>query len=245
MQNEKKFFWLKLKNNFFDREEIKLIEATQNGKDYIIFYMKLLLKSIENEGKLYFRNTIPYSPEMLATITNTNIDTVKVAVEMFLRLGLMEKWDDGTFFMIETQNMIGTETKWAQYKRESKKAKVSIGNFPILSNEIPIEINQDLEQNINYSLFLSQNNKPKSNDCKRFKQKLINLNPNFYFSLSGKLGYSNDHMGFCLKNGYLYSLHTHKLLESKESLEIWQYLCSVGDIALQAAKKQLNETQGE
>ncbi len=52
-------------------------------------------------------------------------------------------------------------------------------------------------------------------------------------------------MGFCLKNGYLYSLHTRKLLESKESLEIWQYLCSVGDIALQAAKKQLNETQGE
>ena len=80
----KKYFWLKLKNDFFDREEIKLIEAMPNGKDYIIFYMKLLLKSIENNGKLFFRNTIPYSAEMLANVTNTNIDTVKVSVDIFL-----------------------------------------------------------------------------------------------------------------------------------------------------------------
>ena len=48
MSVTKKYFWLKLKNNFFDREEIKLIEAMINGKDYIIFYMKMILKSIEN-----------------------------------------------------------------------------------------------------------------------------------------------------------------------------------------------------
>lgn len=144
MKNDnKKYFWLKLKNDFFDREEIKLIEAMANGKDYIIFYMKLLLKSIENDGKLYFRNTIPYSPEMLASVTSTNIDTVKVAVDLFLKLGMMEKWDDGTLFMIETQNMIGSESKWAQYKRVQRNQKKEIGHCPKVSKKIPIDIEKE------------------------------------------------------------------------------------------------------
>jgi len=145
MKNDsKKYFWLKLKNDFFDREEIKLIEAMPNGKDYIIFYMKLLLKSIEKDGKLYFRNTIPYSPEMLASVTSTNIDTVKVAVDLFLKLEMMEKWSDGTLFMIETQNMIGSESKWAQYKRVQRQVqKKEIGHCPKVSKKIPIDIEKE------------------------------------------------------------------------------------------------------
>ncbi|QKF82412.1 phage replisome organizer N-terminal domain-containing protein [Halarcobacter ebronensis] len=149
MSNNKKFFWLKLKNDFFDREEIKIIENQQNGKDYIIFYMKLLLKSVESEGQLFFRNTIPYSPDMLATITNTSIDTVKVAVSLFIELQLMERWDDGTLFMIETQNMVGSESKWAQYKRnERKENKNKIGHCPTSVQKSPIEIEQELKEEI-------------------------------------------------------------------------------------------------
>lgn len=147
MKNDnKKYYWLKLKNDFFNREEIKLIESMQNGKEYIIFYLKLLLKSIEDNGKLYFRNTIPYSPEMLASITSTSIDTVKVAVDLFLNLGMMEKWDDGTFFMIETQNMIGSESKWAEYKR-NQRAKKEIGLCPKMSKKIPIDIEKERDIN--------------------------------------------------------------------------------------------------
>lgn len=137
----KKYYWLKLKNDFFNREEIIIVEAMQNGKEYIIFYLKLLLKSIESDGKLLFRNALPYSVEMLATITKTNIDTVKIAVEIFLNLGMMEKWDDGTIFMSETQNMVGCETKWAGYKRVSRK---KIGQSPNKSNNRPIEIERDI-----------------------------------------------------------------------------------------------------
>ncbi len=120
-RNSKRYYWLKLNENFFEREEVKVIESMKNGKDYIIFYMKLLLKSIGTEGKLKFRDVIPYTPEMLSSITNTDIDTVKVAIDMFVDLGLMEIWDDGTLFMSETQNMIGSETGWAKKKRRQKK----------------------------------------------------------------------------------------------------------------------------
>ncbi len=151
MARQKKLFWLKLKDDFYDREEIKIIEDMDNGTDYINFYLKLLLKSVKTEGRLYFRDTIPYSPKMLASITGTNIDTVKVGVDLFLGLGLMEKWDDGTLFMVETQNMIGSETSWAKYKREQRekekkeKENLEIGQCQKLSKKSPIDTNTEKE----------------------------------------------------------------------------------------------------
>lgn len=141
--DSKRYFWLKLNENFFEREEIKIIEDMKNGKDYIIFYMKLLLKSVAMEGKLIFRDIIPYTPEMLASITNTDVDTVRVATDLFLNLGLMEKWDDGTLFMSETQNMIGSETGWAKKKRLQRQNKDNVLECP---TEIDIEL--DIEKEI-------------------------------------------------------------------------------------------------
>ena len=120
MSSNKRYYWLKLNENFFDREEIKVIENMPNGKDYIIFYMKLLLKSIKSEGRLLFRDVIPYTPDMLSAITGTDIDTVKVSIDLFAKLGLMEIWDDGTLFMAETQNMIGSETDSARRMRRMR-----------------------------------------------------------------------------------------------------------------------------
>lgn len=119
----KKYYWLKLKDDFFERDEIKIIESQKNGKDYINFYLKLLLKSVKSSGELRFRDSIPYNLEMLATITNCNIDTVQVAIKMFVELGLMEKWDNGTLFMLETQNMIGSETQAAERMRRMRDKK--------------------------------------------------------------------------------------------------------------------------
>lgn len=119
----KRYYWLKLNENFFEREEIKIIEDMPNGKDYIIFYLKLLLKAIKTEGQLIFREVIPYTPNMLASITGTDIDTVRVATELFLKLGLMEKWDDGTLFMVEVQNMVGSETASARRVRKYREKK--------------------------------------------------------------------------------------------------------------------------
>lgn len=119
----KKYYWLKLAVDFFEREEVKLIENMKNGKEYIIFYMKLLLKSVNSEGKLLFKDVIPYTDDMLATVTGTDIDVVRSAVNLFLKLDLMQKLDDGALFMLETQKMIGHETEWARKKREYREKK--------------------------------------------------------------------------------------------------------------------------
>lgn len=118
-QQTKRYYWLKLQDNFFEREEIKIIEAMPNGKDYILFYLKIMLRSINDNGRLIFKRTIPYSNEMLSTITGTNIDVVRVAIDTFIGLGLMDKLDDGALFISEVNKMLGSETEYAQKKRES------------------------------------------------------------------------------------------------------------------------------
>ncbi len=105
--DNKKFYWLKLHKDFFKRHDIRIIEQSPNGKDYILFYLKLLCESTSHQGELRFSDTIPYSEHMLATITNTNIDVVKSAIKLFTDLDMLEIMNDSTIYMTETQKMLG------------------------------------------------------------------------------------------------------------------------------------------
>ena len=68
-EKDKKYYWLKLKRDFFKRHDIQIIEDMPNGKDYILFYVKLLCESVDHDGRLRFNEEIPYNEEMLATIS--------------------------------------------------------------------------------------------------------------------------------------------------------------------------------
>ena len=125
---EKRYYWLKLHKDFFKRHEIRIIEDMPNGKDYILFYLKLLVESVTHEGNLRFSDSIPYNEQMLATITNTNIDVVKAAMEIFIQLQMIEVLDDQTVFMTEVANMIGSETDAAERMRKSRQKKALCNN---------------------------------------------------------------------------------------------------------------------
>lgn len=108
MSDGKRYYWLKLKRDFFKRHDIRIIESMPNGKDYLLFYLKLLCESVDHDGNLRFSEQIPYNEEMLATITSTNIDIVRSAIKIFTQLEMMEIMDDGTYFMSEVNRMIGS-----------------------------------------------------------------------------------------------------------------------------------------
>lgn len=121
MAENKKYYWLKLKRDFFKRHDVRIIEEMPNGKDYVLFYLKLLLESIDHEGELRFSETIPYNEQMLAVITNTNIEIVKEAMKIFTDLKMVEVYDDKTIYMNEVQKLIGSETAAAERKRKSRQ----------------------------------------------------------------------------------------------------------------------------
>ena len=139
--DKKRYYWLKLDKDFFKSHEIKIVESMPNGKDYILFYLKLLCESTSHEGTLRFSETIPYNDDMLATITSTNIDIVKSAIKLFTNLNMMEIWDDGTLYFNQMSKMIGSETGSAIRKREYRKEN-QIGT---IQGQCPLEIDIEIE----------------------------------------------------------------------------------------------------
>lgn len=118
--SNKRFYWLKLPEDFFNRNDIKVIESQKNGPAYLIFYLKLLTQSIEFNGDLRFNEAIPFNEDMLSTITGTDIDIVRTAMKLFENLGLIEIYDDKTIYMTETPKMLGSETASTRRSRKSR-----------------------------------------------------------------------------------------------------------------------------
>lgn len=146
MAEGKKYYWLKLKRDFFKRHDIRIIEEMPNGKDYVLFYLKLLLESIDHEGSLRFSDTIPYNEQMLSVITNTNVDIVRSAMKLFIELQLIEIFDDKTIFMGEVEKMIGGESESAERVRrlrQRNKALLCNGDVQKSNIEKEIEIKKD------------------------------------------------------------------------------------------------------
>lgn len=126
-KQEKKKYWLKLDKDFLKSSQMRVLKNMPNGKDYIIFYLSLMLESIETVGHLRFTSLVPYNDEMLSAITDTNIDLVRSAVRLFCELGLMQIFDDGTIFMPDVPKMTGKECESAErvrnYREKLKKQK--------------------------------------------------------------------------------------------------------------------------
>ena len=138
MEKDKKYHWLRLKNDFFKRHDIKIIEAQPNGEKYVLFYLKMLVESLSHNGELRFNEKIPYDNKMLAIVTNTDPDVVKSAMDILINLELIKVSDNKTIFMAEVNNMIGSETYWAEKKRDKRnKQALELDNVQQESNECP------------------------------------------------------------------------------------------------------------
>lgn len=124
--DSQRFYWLKLKEDFFDDEAIEWLEEQENGSMYALFYLKLCLKALKNDGML-IRHVgtmlIPYDAAKLAEITRTNKDTVIVALELMKKIGLVEIRDDGAIYMAKLGEMVGSETKAAARMRKMREER--------------------------------------------------------------------------------------------------------------------------
>ena len=151
MAENRKFYWLKLNKDFFKRHDIRIIEEMENGKDYILFYLKLLLESVNHEGNLRFSETIPYNEKMLSVITNTNIDIVRSAMKVLIELKMIEILDDSTIYMSEVLKITGSETAAAERKRKSRQNQKLLGmcdNVTKCHTEIEIEKELEIDKEI-------------------------------------------------------------------------------------------------
>lgn len=155
MSADRPYYYIRLKEGFFDSSELQVLESMKDGYLYSNILLKLYLKSLKNEGKLILGDAIPYNPEMIAAITRHQIGTVERALAIFKELGLIEILTDGTIYMLNIQEMIGKSSTEADRKRayrraiESNKKKLSKTPSGQMSDkrlgEIELEIEKELE----------------------------------------------------------------------------------------------------
>lgn len=123
----KNYYYLKLKEDWFDSDELKILESRENGYLYSNILLKMYLKALKNNGKLTFNEYIPYDIKMLSTITGHNVDIVEKAIKIFNAMHLIEILDNGVIYMLDMQKMIGSISsegiRKAEYRERIKKEK--------------------------------------------------------------------------------------------------------------------------
>ncbi len=169
MSKTKKYYWLKLREDFFDDPQDETIQyITEQNPLYTIFYLKLCLKALRTDGKMlrYIGSKcLPYDVDSLAKLTNMDKDTVRCALALFKEIGLIRFLDSGELFLTQIDEMVGSETEEAIKKRKLRsKSALEIpdkgtmsgqcrDNVPEMSplcpqnvhTEIEIEIEKEIE----------------------------------------------------------------------------------------------------
>lgn len=142
MSDNKRYYYLKVKETFFDGEEMKILESQQNGVIYQNLYLKMCLLSVKSGGALLFKDAIPYDVNMLSSVLRVNIDTVKTGIEIFSQLGLIEIIDDKTIYMTDIQSLIGQSSSEGERKKlyRSKIKRIKKINSGRMSGQLSEDV---------------------------------------------------------------------------------------------------------
>ena len=163
-EKDKIFYWIKLKKEFLDGETVDFLMSQKNGANYIVLYQMLIMKTLNTSGKLcneIGEVIIPFNAEKIQRDCKWfDIDTVRVAMELYAKLGLIFKNENNIFQITNFEEIVGSETYWAKKKREKRLEKDSVGQIPtnvqnpLISNIYNIKDNiSDIDNNINNSIY--------------------------------------------------------------------------------------------
>lgn len=155
MADNKKYYYLKLKDNFFDSDEMIVLESMPDGYIYSNILLKLYLRSLKTDGRLMFNERIPFNSTMLSQVTRHSVGNVEKAIRVFSDLGVIEVMDNGAIYMTDIQNFIGKSSTEAdrirKYRAKIDKEKSGVQMLQQMNDkstpelEIEIELEKDIE----------------------------------------------------------------------------------------------------
>lgn len=164
--NKSKFFWIKLTDKFLSSDTVDFLMSQKGGANYVVLYQMLCLKTVNNDGILGRKLgeiIVEYDAEKICRDCKYfSIDTVRVALELYKKLGLVYQYEDGLLRITNFENLIGSKSVSAEKKqiqRDAKKAleiaekteggqKVDICP-PDIEIDIDIEIDKETDKDIN------------------------------------------------------------------------------------------------
>jgi phage replisome organizer N-terminal domain protein len=166
MSEPKRYFWLKLHKDFFQRKEIKRLRKIAGGDTYTIIYLKMLLRSIMSDGKLYFDGLEDDFASELALDLDEKEENVQITIQYLLKSGLLEMCSDEEYYLPDTKDSTGCETAAASRMRRcrAKKEQLERNNVTRMLQSGYGEIEKELEKEL-------EKEKELDNKCASTKQK--------------------------------------------------------------------------
>ena len=120
MSENRKYYYMKLKENFFTDAKMVILESMQDGLLYSNLLLKMYLMSLKYNGILMLNDHLPHTPQTIATFTRHQIGTVERAINVFLEFGFVEILTDGSYYMADIQLLIGQSSTEGERKRKER-----------------------------------------------------------------------------------------------------------------------------
>lgn len=151
------FYWIKLKTDFFRREEIDFLLSQKNGAEYVVLYQMICLNTANSDGKLETKigeMIVPYNAEKIARDCKYfDVDTVNIAMNLYKKLGLIYEEQEGGLKIAAFDEMVGRESKWAEKKRIYRKNQSHL----LLKEDNREDTKEDIVQNTSENIVLDTN----------------------------------------------------------------------------------------
>ncbi len=148
-----RFYWIKLRTNFFSREDIDFLLSQKNGAEYVVLYQMLCLNTANNQGRLETKMgeiIIPYNAEKIVRDCKYfDIDTVNVAMSLYKKLGIIYEEEDRVLKISNYDEMVGSEAgnsnaqRQKRFRERQKQLKLNVTNSNDVNNESNITINNE------------------------------------------------------------------------------------------------------
>lgn len=235
MSDNKRFYWLKLKEDFFDDETIRYIEEQENGIKYSNFYLKLCLKSLRTDGKLIRlvgEILIPYDVKSLSSLTGVDVDTVRCAMALFEKIGCVKMLDSGELYISQLSEMVGSETDKARAMRVIR-ARETYGNdvTRMLPECYP---EKDIEKELDTEL-----EKEKESKRKRFTPPSVDEVREYCNEINATIS-PDAFVDYYAAQGWIYGKSGKQMKDWKAAVRNWQRRekTTTGNVFLEIAREE-------
>ena len=142
----KKYYWLKLKADFFTSRAMKKLRRIAGGDTYTIIYLKLQLLSLKDEGALFYEGVEPTFYEEMALALDEDTDNVRATLIFLENMGLIQQKSENEFILTEVPYLIGGESESAERVRRFRDKKALQCNGDVTeSNKQVTECNTEID----------------------------------------------------------------------------------------------------
>lgn len=144
----RRYYWLQLKEDFFKTKEMKLMRKLPGGEELTIIYLKIMLVSLADEGKIYFEGLADDLAEELALLIDEDPEAIRMVLLFLSQKNLLTTSDNFQYKLEQVPEMIGSETastRRSRKHREHQKTLQCNTGATKRNGDIDIEIDKDIE----------------------------------------------------------------------------------------------------